>query len=130
MNKLKPQGDERLLEIGCGTGYILTPVSEKVAECIGLDHPKMLEKYRELGVPENVRLIAGEFPKVRPEGQFDLIYIYGVMNCFSDSKIADEIIDTALDMLNPNGRLLLGDLPNLDLKTYGTFFSTYNFPKI
>lgn len=73
VSKLLPSSSSRLLDIGCGVGFLLTPLSRYVAEAVGIDHPSCLAKYRELGVPANVRLIAGQWPDTKVEGTFDRI---------------------------------------------------------
>lgn len=116
VSKLSPKPTDRLLEIGCGTGFILTPLSEKVAEAYGIDHPAVIEKYQKLGIPANVKLLGGEWSETKPEGTFDIIYAYGVLSCLLSENDADAFIDAATEIIRPNGRILLGDLPNLDMR--------------
>jgi protein-L-isoaspartate O-methyltransferase len=115
--KVQPKPDHRVLEIGCGTGLILNSIAPLVKEAIGMDHPNILARYRELGVPPNVTLFPGEWPINRPEGTFDLILVYSVFVCLTSENDAATIAWTALEHLRPNGVLFLGDLPNRDART-------------
>ena len=75
-----------------------------------------LDQYRTMGVPENVTLLAGQWPEVKPEGQFDRILVYSVIQYVLDARSAIAFLDACLASLRPGGRLLLGDLPNRDAK--------------
>ena len=114
--KLVPERSNRLLEIGCNVGILLTPLASLVAEAVGIDHPQLLDQYRTMGVPENVTLLAGQWPEVKPEGQFDRILVYSVIQYVLDARSAIAFLDACLASLRPGGRLLLGDLPNRDAK--------------
>lgn len=113
--KLELRPTDRLLEVGCNIGTLLTPLSEAVREAVGQDHPDVLARYADLGrVPANVSLIGGQWPEIRPAGRFDKILIYAVMITLPNQAIADAMIDACLETLEPGGRLLVGDLPNSD----------------
>ncbi|MGH9762328.1 MAG: class I SAM-dependent methyltransferase [Blastocatellia bacterium] len=114
--KLRPGQSNRLLEIGCNVGVILRPLSEHVAEAVGLDHPSCLRKFSELGVPANVDLVAGQWPDVKPEGSFDRILVYSVLQYLSGPDAARLFINECLRTLRPGGALMLGDVPNVDSK--------------
>src|SRR5437763_857311 len=105
VNKLQPSGTDRLLEIGCNVGLLLTPLSALVREAVGLDHPTCLQRFRDLGVPANVRLESGRWPETRLEGAFDRILVYDVLQYQEDSGRARAFIDACLEALSPGGRL-------------------------
>ncbi|HYM00446.1 MAG TPA: class I SAM-dependent methyltransferase, partial [Blastocatellia bacterium] len=114
--KLRPGQLDRLLEIGCGVGVILRPLSEHVAEAVGLDHPSCLRKFSELGIPANVELVPGQWPEAKPEGSFDRILVYSVLQYLSGPEEARLFIKECLRILRPGGTLMLGDVPNVDSK--------------
>ncbi len=112
--KLDVRPDQRLLEIGCGVGLLLSALAGHVGEAVGLDHPACVERYRALGVPPNVTLIAGRWPDTRPAGTFDRVLVYSVLHYVTDRDAAWAFVDAAIDALRPDGLLLLGDVPNAD----------------
>jgi cyclopropane fatty-acyl-phospholipid synthase-like methyltransferase len=114
ISKLRIEKAHRLLEIGCGVGVLLTPLSKQVAEGVGIDHPACLDKYRALGVPANVTLVAGQWPRVELDGLFDRVLIYSVLHYMPGPEEARAFILAAIDSLRPGGRLLIGDIPNRD----------------
>ena len=116
IGKLMPRPTDRLLEIGCGTGLLLTPLAALVKEAVGLDGGKVIAKYRELGVPHNVTLMAGEWPLDKPEGTFDRILAYSVLFFQQEADAAFHFVQECIDILRPGGALLLGDLPNRDTR--------------
>lgn len=124
--KLRPLGSNRLLEIGCGVGILLTPLARHVGEAVGIDHPSCIAKYKELGVPPNLRLIAGQWPETKAAGAFDRILVYSVLHYLPDSETARLFINECVTALSPGGGLMLGDIPNQDS---GRRFSTSDFGK-
>lgn len=114
VGKLRLRRDARLLEIGCGTGLLLRPLSLLVAEAAGIDHASFIPNFSFPGLPDNLTFIAGRFPDVRPPGQFHHILAYSVLHYLDGPEHARAFIAACLDLLAPGGRLLLGDLPNAD----------------
>jgi SAM-dependent methyltransferase len=115
--KLRPRPGERLLDIGCNVGLLLTALAADFDRCVGQDHEDLLAAYRSIGVPANVDLIAGFWPDVQPEGAFDCILAYSVLSVLPDASVARRFIDAASGKLAPGGRLLLGDVANNDART-------------
>src|SRR5690348_507789 len=66
VSKLRPQKSDRLLEIGCGLGLILRPLSTLVQTAVGVDHESLIEEFSSQGLPHNLNLLAGRFPETRP----------------------------------------------------------------
>jgi SAM-dependent methyltransferase len=114
IGKLRPKGNARLLEIGCGVGLMLRPLAPLVAEAVGIDHCSLLREFSALELPANVRLLAGRFPEIRPDGRFHYILIYSVLQYMAGADEARGFVNESLELLAPGGRLLIGDLPNAD----------------
>jgi cyclopropane fatty-acyl-phospholipid synthase-like methyltransferase len=110
--KLRLDRSDRLLEIGCGLGNVLRPLAPLVAEAIGVDHPSVVGAFDP--VPGNVALVAGNWPDVALDGDFDKVFAYSVLHCLSDRVRALDFVDAALAVVRRGGLLLLGDLPNGD----------------
>lgn len=113
--KLQPQRTDSLLDIGCGVGFILTPLAAYVDQAIGLDHQALLRRYANLGVPPNVQLIGGHWPETQVSGTFDRILAYSVLHYLSGKAEAKEFIQQCINILKPGGRILLGEIPNTNL---------------
>lgn len=67
---------KRVLEIGCGTGYLLSRLKPYGAEVLGVEPGQHgQEGASKYGVP----IIHGYFPSAKVNGKFDVIIIYGVL---------------------------------------------------
>jgi SAM-dependent methyltransferase len=107
----------RVLDIGCGCGEVARKLIAQ-AEALGhrltlMDHQEMLDL---LAVPEAVTGIAGRFPDDMPTGEtggFDVIIAYSVLHYVVVDANPFAFLDAALERLNPGGRLLIGDVPNV-----------------
>jgi cyclopropane fatty-acyl-phospholipid synthase-like methyltransferase len=76
----------------------------------------MVTRYRELGVPANVELVAGAWPSVDVAGPFDRVLAYSVLHYVADQAAALIFIEAGLRMLVPGGAMLIGDVPNDDTR--------------
>jgi 2-polyprenyl-3-methyl-5-hydroxy-6-metoxy-1,4-benzoquinol methylase len=114
--KLGFEPSHRLLEIGCGPGFLLEALSPKVASSVGVDHPEVIANARKTCRAKNVTFIAGQFPDVKIDGRFDRIVIYSVLHYLADFEAIARFIDGAVELLAPQGKLLAADIPNTDMK--------------
>lgn len=114
ITKLRLKKTDRILEIGCGVGIILNPISKYVKQAVGLDHQSLVNKYKANGVPSNVKLLAGRWPETKVSGTFDRILVYSVLHYLPNAKSAKLFIVKCLEVLRPGGTLMLGDIPNSD----------------
>ncbi|MEU1284234.1 condensation domain-containing protein [Kitasatospora sp. NPDC005856] len=119
--QLRAQPGERILEIGCGTGMLLLPLSRERAQYWGTDlSPAALDYVREqLAAPAyanaDVTLLereAQDFTGI-PEGHFDLVVINSVIQYFPDDAYLRRVLDNAVRALRPGGRIFAGDIRNL-----------------
>jgi cyclopropane fatty-acyl-phospholipid synthase-like methyltransferase len=119
--KMRPTPTDHLFEIGCGVGLLLIPLAQYVEVAMGMDHEACIARMRKSGIPANVELIAGRWPETCVSKSFDCILVYSVLHYLSGERSADKFIDRCLEILKPGGRLLLGDIQNLDsLRRYQT----------
>jgi ubiquinone/menaquinone biosynthesis C-methylase UbiE len=105
-----------LLDIGCGAGNLTIPLSFLVRSTTGVDHPRILDVLRRRLTDEALILIGGSFLDVEIPGRYHKILTYGVVSCLRDAGEVLRFIDKATALLAPGGRLLVGDIPNVDKK--------------
>lgn len=116
LGKLKPEPSNSLLEIGCGPGSLLIPLSFAVDRAVGIDHPDVIGKLNNRHSSPNIETIGGNFLDLEISEKFDRILIYSVLHCLKDSGEVFAFVSKAAALLGDHGRILIGDLPNLSLK--------------
>lgn len=114
--KLALGPDDRLLDIGCGAGANLIPLSFLVERATGVDHPDVIARLGDLVRLSNVDLVGGDFVAIDIATRFNKILLYSVLHCLPSRDRAMDLLDKAVGLLSPGGRMLIGDLPNVDLK--------------
>lgn len=116
--KLDIKPTDRLLEIGCGPGNLLIPLSYFVAQAIGIDNTAAIDRLNARApIAEQMKGIAGNFLDIDLGDQvFDKILAYSVLHYLTSEEEVVRFIDKALSLCAPGGRLLLGDLTNRDHK--------------
>jgi cyclopropane fatty-acyl-phospholipid synthase-like methyltransferase len=116
--KLNIKSSDNLLEIGCGTGNLLIPLSFSVDKVVGLDNNSAIQKLLNRTNASNLKGVAGNFLTydINSLGKFKKILIYSVLHCLVDKETVYSFIDRALSLLEQDGVLLLGDIPNISLK--------------
>jgi SAM-dependent methyltransferase len=82
---------KRVLDIGCGSGRYAVALAERGADVLGIDlSPAMLalarERARVRGVSEHCRFHDAEFDGFRPDGQFDVVLMIGVLEYRADLR--------------------------------------------
>ena len=115
--KLELQPEDRVLEIGCGSGQLLIPISFMVGHVKGIDHKNVRERLRRRFKELDSNLEEGSFLEWdTKEEVFDKILIYSVIHCLEGLEEAKRFTGKALQILAPGGILLVGDIPNSDMK--------------
>lgn len=96
---------KKILEIGCGTGYLLSRLKQMGADCIGIE-PGESAKYgrKKFGV----EIIQDFFDKNSFEEQFDYIIFYGVLEHIYEIGM---FLSDVKSLLNKEGVILLA-VPN------------------
>ncbi|HLY72379.1 MAG TPA: methyltransferase domain-containing protein [Puia sp.] len=100
---LSPKRNERVLDLGCGTGYLTNLIAESGAEVIGIDNSReMIEKARnEYPTVDFEVLSATDFHFENP---FDAIFSNAVLHWVLEKEKA---IDCLYENLKTNGRLVI-----------------------
>jgi cyclopropane fatty-acyl-phospholipid synthase-like methyltransferase len=114
VSKLQLTGTDDLLEIGCGVGNLLIPLSFMTGSVTGIDHQGCLTRLQErFPKPDNVTLIPGNFLDLDIEPRFSKILVYSVIQLLSNGQEVRDFVLKAARRLRPGGRLLIGDIQNL-----------------
>jgi natural product biosynthesis luciferase-like monooxygenase protein len=110
-----------VLEIGCGTGMILSRVAPGCARYVGVDFsPAVLARLRarlERRPMPHVELVQGaahEIGGIRPDG-FDVVVLNSVAQYFPDARYLVEVLRQAMGALAPGGAVFVGDVRSLPL---------------
>ncbi len=111
----------RVLEIGCASGITMRRVAPLVGDYIGIDlSPEILRRTERemaaLGIT-NVRLRSMPADAIDRlgEGEFDLVILNSVLQCFSGPNYLRDVLRKAIALLRPGGRIFLGNVFDQDL---------------
>lgn len=114
---------QRLLDLGCGTGFIIGIAKDLFLEVHGVDvTPAMLERVdRSSGNVVLHQGIVEELPY--PDGHFDAVTAYSFLDHLTDHVVA---LREAARVLRPGGRLYIDLVPNRNFWSaiYGASTST------
>ncbi|MDX3229223.1 non-ribosomal peptide synthetase [Streptomyces sp. ME19-01-6] len=120
IHQLRPQ---RLLEIGCGTGLLLFRYADACRSVHAVDlSASALADVRQ-GVERrgwsHVTLAQGDALSVAdlPEAGFDTVVINSVAQYFPNRLYLEQALTGILPLMADGGRILIGDVRNLDLLT-------------
>lgn len=106
------------IDIGCGCGeltnLILKDIEQRTKQITLIDSKSVLDQ---LITANGVNKVAGKFPdnfeEVLQFGYADVIVCYSVFHYVFLESNPITFIERALALLNPGGRFLLGDIPNV-----------------
>jgi SAM-dependent methyltransferase len=110
---LDPQPDERILDLGCGTGHLTDRIADACAEVVGIDQSaEMIETAREAHPDRQfVRVDARDFDVEEP---FDAVFSNAALHWIHEQ---DDVIDAVAEALEPGGRFVaeLGGTGNVGI---------------
>ncbi|MGB8506621.1 amino acid adenylation domain-containing protein, partial [Mycobacterium sp.] len=111
----------RVLEIGAGSGLVLSQVAPRCEHYVGTDMSaaaidNLARSLEHLQIPwrDRVQLLTqpAHVTEALPQGYFDTIILNSVIQYFPNRGYLAEVIDNAVDLLAPGGALFLGDVRN------------------
>ncbi|MFD9959505.1 non-ribosomal peptide synthase/polyketide synthase [Amycolatopsis sp. NPDC058986] len=123
VDSIRALGPRRVLEIGVGSGLILSRIAPDVDEYWGLDlseevvdllrrrvaeRPELAEKVRLHAAPAHD---LGDLPG----GHFDTIVLNSVIQYFPSADYLADVLSQAVELLAPGGVVFVGDVRNLRL---------------
>ncbi|MFH8749634.1 non-ribosomal peptide synthetase [Streptomyces rimosus] len=117
VERVREFGGSRMLEIGVGAGLLMAHLARDVDEYWGTDLSgavieRLSVQVAEAGLSKRVRLRAQAADDVDglPSGSFDTVLINSVVQYFPDGEYLARVVDRALGLLAPGGRLVIGDV--------------------
>jgi ubiquinone/menaquinone biosynthesis C-methylase UbiE len=102
-----------LLEVGCAAGFMAVGLENEVGQYIGIDIAK-----EAINVANRLQLNQAKFQCQDasmmnfPDNYFDRIISYNVFTNFPNLDYSSEIIREMLRVLKPNGKILIGAIPD------------------
>ncbi|AUS79775.1 non-ribosomal peptide synthetase [Actinoalloteichus sp. AHMU CJ021] len=124
VERIRQEHPRRVLEVGVGTGLLLSQLAGGCEAYWGTDlSAPVVDRLRAhveaAGLGDRVvlrRQAADEFDGL-PHGFFDTVVLNSVVQYFPSGAYLTRVLDGLLDLLAPGGRVIVGDVRNLD--TYG-----------
>ncbi len=126
----------RVLEIGCGTGLLMSRIAPTCERYVGTDFSKVslahVEKIKEaLGGLSHVTVscrMADDFREFEPRS-FDMVILNSIVQYFPGMDYLIDVIKGSMEVLRPGGWIFLGDLRNLSLmEAYHTSVALFKSP--
>jgi 2-polyprenyl-3-methyl-5-hydroxy-6-metoxy-1,4-benzoquinol methylase len=98
----------RVLELGCGNGYLLKELNKRGATCYGLEPGPQIHDVIESN--QEIEIIKDFFPSPKIEGDFDLILHFNVLEHLEDPV---KMLIKQAELLKLNGKIIIG-VPNCE----------------
>lgn len=124
LKKLMPflKNDTKVLEIGCASGISMYRIAPLVGLYYGTDmSSEIINKNIKRNEEENITnikldvLMAHEIDKIHQK-DFDIIIINSVIQCFHGHNYFRKVLKKAVDLINKEGKVFIGDIMDQDLK--------------
>ncbi|MFB2875364.1 amino acid adenylation domain-containing protein [Floridanema aerugineum] len=122
VSRIESLGPKRVLEIGCGTGLLLSRVAKNCLEYWGIDYSSAAIEYVEqlcctvVGL-EKVKLrqqTADNFADI-PKAKFDTVIINSVVQYFPSVDYLLQVLEGAIGAIDSEGAIFVGDVRSLPL---------------
>ena len=117
---------ERVLEIGCGSGMIYYRLAPHIKKYIGFDLSQVDVNRIQARVEQNHKaypetsLFVGAADQIElgEDQKVDTVVLNSVIQYFPGEKYLYDIIETSLDAIEGQGRVIIGDVRNNELQRY------------
>jgi amino acid adenylation domain-containing protein len=133
VTRIKDLQPQKVLEIGCGTGLLLTRIAPDCTEYVGIDFSRpaldhILKVQQVMGGLDHITLLertADNLAGLKPEG-FDTVIINSVVQHFPSAAYLLQVLEGVIKLVKKAGKILIGDVRNLALlQTYCTSVEVY-----
>jgi ubiquinone/menaquinone biosynthesis C-methylase UbiE len=110
-NELSLTPESRFLEVGCGAGMFLLPLSETVGSAVGCDLAEsMLKRARRINDKLEMQVAEASRLPYR-SNTFDAILVYSVYHYFPSYEYATHVLGELYRVCRDRGRIWIGDVP-------------------
>ena len=100
-------GDERALDVGCGTGAFAYAIAPLVGEVVGVDSSEAYLASAREHAPENCRFVLGSAESLDfPYGDFDLV---GCLRVLHHVRRPELVVSELARVTRPGGRIVIAD---------------------
>jgi ubiquinone/menaquinone biosynthesis C-methylase UbiE len=113
--KLALLRSDRILEVGCGSGMILGPLSRMSSMVAGVDFASSLIQKIQKVIPNGEFHVSEANNLPFGDATFDKILSFSVFQYFPDFSYAKEVLNEMVRCTKNNGRIYIGDIPDFAL---------------
>ena len=113
----------RVLEIGAGSGLVLSQIAPVCVEYWGTDFSEPTIQTLQAAVAAQswgdrvrLRVQPADVAEGLPQGHFDVVVLNSVIQYFPSAGYLTEVLGVAMRLLAPGGRLFIGDVRNHSLQ--------------
>ncbi len=113
VKELEITASDSLLEVGCGSGAMLLPLSKLCKKVSGIDYSATLVAIAQKAIPGAEIKVAEANHIPFTGGVFDKVLVHSVFQYFPDYSYAAQAMDEMLRVLRSEGAILILDVPDL-----------------
>lgn len=106
---------DRILEVGCGSGMILEPLSKTSSMTAGVDFADSLIAKIKKVIPKGEFHVSEANDLPFDDNTFDKILSFSVFQYFPNYGYATDALNEMIRCVKTNGKIYLGDIPDLAL---------------
>jgi ubiquinone/menaquinone biosynthesis C-methylase UbiE len=134
LQKLDIKKSDFVLDIGAGNGLITEKIGKKAGKVYGIDFSEFLiKRARKLKKSKNTEYLSGDafnIDRIFEENYFDKIYSVAFFQLIQKNR-AEDLIKKMIYVLNPGGKILVADTPDLRKKWnyYDSFIKRVSYFK-
>lgn len=113
VKQLDLQDEDYLLEVGCGSGAMLLPLSKRGTRVAGIDYSEALVEIASRAVPDAEITVCEARDAPFQDSTFTKILSHAVFQYFPSLCYAAEVLSEMLRVLGTSGRVLIMDVPKI-----------------
>jgi SAM-dependent methyltransferase len=104
---VRPRRNDRVLDLGCGTGALLSALPGSVSY-VGVDIDPAYIAAAKRTFPGRGQFVCADLTRYRPSLSFDIVMAYGLLHHLDD-QAARRVVRGASESLEPSGRALFAE---------------------